>query len=67
MDGATALHNASQNGHLELVDLLLTRGANIDALGPKVGVVSRGAIINTLGPKVGGCPGEPSSMHWGPR
>ena len=32
----TALHNAAEKGHLEVVRLLLERGANIEAKGNRV-------------------------------
>lgn len=32
-DGDTALHQASQNGHKEAVELLLDRGADVDRAG----------------------------------
>jgi hypothetical protein len=47
-DGATALHYAAENGHQEIVVLLLDAGADINALDARFGATPAGWAIEYL-------------------
>ena len=49
-DGAAAIHQASQHGNLEFVQLLLSRGAGLDAPGPKGRVLAKQSLGQAITP-----------------